>query len=211
MVGSDELFSIQCRVRGHHSVKSWTGRTLNTKERQSLRQEKQWSTTLYVKTTSPALPQNYRTHRSSLWRSHTACYIDYSSYLGVPRVARGRARRREGREEVRFAERREPDLSHRVLVRPSCAAENAVLEHDQSCPEGLSVNEIIESDRGQVSAVADEQRLFAKHGLYFGDPVLWGQRGGVGSTFKDNGNGRMLNFAGVIIGLSGFCHILRSI
>lgn len=108
--------------------------------------------------------------------SFISCIIPH---LGVPRVPSGRARRREGREDVRLAEGRKPDLPLGVSVRPPGAREDGVVEHDERGAKRLGVEEIPESDRRQVPTVPDEERLFGINELGFdaGGTVLRAQTG----------------------------------
>ena len=96
------------------------------------------------------------------------------AYLSVPRVAGGRAGRAHGGEDVRRAEGGKPLLPFGLRVGPNGAPKHALCEQDQRGAESLRVERIGEGEVGQVSAVADEERLTRvdKFSLDGGNTVL---------------------------------------
>ena len=73
--------------------------------------------------------------------------------------------------DVRCTKGREPLLSHGVFVRTS-RAKNSILEHYKYRAECFSVEDIVEGKSGQVTAVADEERLLDKLGVHLRATVL---------------------------------------
>ena len=95
-----------------------------------------------------------------------------AAHLGIPSVTGGGAGGGHSVHDVRRAECREPRLPCGSLVRPDCV-ENALLEHDENCAEGFRVEDIVEGDSGEVTAVADEEWFLDKLGFLRRATVLW--------------------------------------
>ena len=89
-------------------------------------------------------------------------------------MARGRAGRGHGGEDVRLAEGGKPLLPLGIRVGPDGASKRTLREQDKRGAEGLCVEDVPECDSGQVSAVSDKAGvLLVELGLHFGSTVLW--------------------------------------
>lgn len=81
------------------------------------------------------------------------------------------ASRRHSVHDMRRTECGEAFLTHGAPVRASLV-ENTLLKHDEGCPEGFRVESVVKGNSGQVTAIADEERLLNKQGLNLRSSVL---------------------------------------
>lgn len=74
--------------------------------------------------------------------------------------------------DMRRSKGRKAFLASGGLVRAS-AVEDALLEHDEHRTEGFGVEDIVEGESGQVTAVADEERRIDELSFYSRVTVLY--------------------------------------
>ena len=92
-------------------------------------------------------------------------HLHTMSYFGVPRMARRRAGRGHGGEDVRLSEGSKALLPLGLRVRTDGSAEQTLLEQDEGGAEGLGVELVGEGKVGEISAVTDEEWLFGVNKL----------------------------------------------